>query len=134
MLSCRGPLVSVDLSQGVGNNRAVPEVVTWAGLRVRFISIAESLRRGRATSEARPIFRTPTDIRSVCTEGRLSVLLSGLAKSRVQLVLIYFEVERALRDSEVFGNHRQVAVASSDRRVDGVPLDGVEIPNRRGFR
>jgi len=26
------PLVSVDLSQGVGNNRAVPEVVTWAGL------------------------------------------------------------------------------------------------------
>jgi len=43
-------LVSVDLPQGVGNNRAVPEVVTWAGLRARFISTAESLQRARATS------------------------------------------------------------------------------------
>src|SRR5438128_919583 len=42
-------LVSVDLPQGVGNNRAVPEVVTWAGLRARFISTAESLQRARAT-------------------------------------------------------------------------------------
>jgi len=76
--------------------------------------------------------RTPTDIRSVRTEGRLSVVLSSLAKNRVQPVLVYFEVERALRDSQVFGNHRQVAVASRDRRADGVALDGVEIPNRRG--
>ena len=91
-----------------------------------------------ATSEgnirAASDIRTPTDIRSVATEGRLSVLLSGLAKSRVQPVLVYFEVERALRDSQIFGNHRQVAVASPDRRADGVALDGVEIPNRRRFR
>ena len=76
--------------------------------------------------------QTPTEIRPVRTDGRLSVVLSSLAKSRVQPVLVYFEVERALRDSQVFGNHRQVAVASRDRRADGVALDGVEIPNRRG--
>src|SRR4029434_6694424 len=76
----------------------------------------------------------PTEIRPVRTDGRLSVVLSSLAKSRVQPVLVYFEIERALRDSQVFGRHRQVAPASHDRRADGVALDGVEIPARLGVR
>src|SRR5882672_12861204 len=64
LMSC--PLVSVDLPQGVGNNRAVPEVVTRADLRARFISTAESLQRARATSEPRPIFgRRPISGRCV---------------------------------------------------------------------
>ena len=78
--------------------------------------------------------RTPTEIRPAWTGGRLSLVLSGLAESRAQPVPVYFEVERALRDSQIFGDHRQVAVASRDRRADGVALDGVEIPNRRGLR
>jgi len=72
--------------------------------------------------------RTPTEIRP----GRLSVVLSGLAKSRGQPVLVDLEVERALRNPELFGNHREVAVASPDRCADGIALDGVEIRNRRG--
>src|SRR5262245_63303606 len=80
--------------------------------------------------------RTATEIRPVRTEGRLrlSVVQSGLPKRRVQSVLLYFEVEGALRNPELFRNHRQVAVASRDRCADGVALDGVEIRNRRGLR
>src|SRR5207247_476370 len=40
----------------------------------------------------------------------LSVLLAGLAKSRVQPVLVYFQVEGALGNPELFGNPRQVAL------------------------
>jgi len=64
----------------------------------------------------------------------LSVLLAGLAKSRVQPVLVYFQVEGALGNPELFGNPRQVALASRDRGADGVALDGVKIRNRRGLR
>jgi len=76
------------------------------------------------------------DRNSADPEGRLrlSVVLSGLTKSRVQPVLVDFEVERALRDPELFGDHRQVAVASRDRGADGVALDGVEIGNRCSLR
>src|SRR6267142_6830048 len=52
LMSC--PLVSVDLSQGVGNYRAVPEVVTRAGLRARFISTADPYsERGQHPSRVR---------------------------------------------------------------------------------
>jgi hypothetical protein len=59
-------------------------------------------------------------------------VLSGLSNRRGQRVFVDFEVKGALGNPELLGDDRQVAVASRDRRADGVALDGVEIPNRRG--
>src|SRR5207247_1924930 len=58
---------------------------------------------------------------------RLLVVLSGLAKRRVQGVLVYLEIEGALGDPELFGDLRQVALASRDGCADGVALDGVKM-------
>lgn len=128
--------MSVDLPQGVGNDHAAAEVVTLATLRLRFFSANEHQERTKGTSQRRPIFGRPTEIRPARTARRLrlSIVLSGLAKSRVQPVLFYFEVEGALRNPEVFGHRRQIAVAEPDRCADGITLDGVKIRNGRGLR
>src|SRR5262245_24854594 len=77
--------------------------------------------------------RTPTEIRSAGTAGgvALSVVLPGPAKSRIQSVLVNFQVEGALGNPEFPGHPRQVALASRDRRVDGVARDGIKIRNGR---
>src|SRR5262249_1687146 len=129
VMSC--PL-SVDLQQGVGNHRAAAHIMTAGGLNARSIATNEYAQRASGAPRSRPIFgRRPKSGRRN-TEGRLrlSGVLSGLAKSRVQPVRVYFEVERALRDSQLSGNHRQVAVAARDRHADGVALNGIEIPSR----
>ena len=135
VLSCRAPLCQSSATRSRQPScRAGGRDV---GGSKRAFYLAERIPAvNEGTISAASDIRTPTEIRPVRTEGRLrlSVVLSGLAKSRVQAVLFYLEVERALRNPELFGHHRQVAVASRDRSADGVALDGVKIRNRRGLR
>src|SRR5262249_8589978 len=103
----------------------------------RLIYLGNDYRpRTIVTSWPRPIFgRRSISGRSRAEDGLcLSVVLSGLAESSAEAVLLDLEVERALRNPQLLGNQRQVALESRDRRPDGVALDRVEIRDGGGLR
>src|SRR5580765_8181823 len=132
MLSWRAPLCGVDPPQGVGNYRAAPDVAVQGCVLSRRTNTGGE--RGELLS---PVRYSDADRDPAGSYGGgvpLSVLLAGLAKSRVQPVLVYFQVQGALGNPELLGNPRQVALASRDRCADGVALDGVKIRNGRRLR
>ena len=119
--------------------RAAPDVAALAGPRLRFVCVLSRRtntegERGELLSHVRYSDADRDPAGSYGGGVPLSVLLAGLAKSRVQPVLVYFQVEGALGNPELLGNPRQVALASRDRCADGVALDGVKIRNRRRLR
>src|SRR5262245_50181336 len=98
VLSCRTSPLSVPATRG-----RQPSCHRGGGMagrvQVCILSILPTLAPSEDHISVASEYRTSTDIRPVRIEGRLAGVLSDLPKSRVQPVLVYLEVERALRDS-----------------------------------